>query len=261
MLASRQVIALERRLRGCRNVRILGIKPNLADYAAEERALIDEAQRVYYPGTLFAELFSAMGKPIFPSAANYACAQDKIKQSALFDLADIPHPRTRVFYGAAQKRDICAHFDFPFVAKVPRGSARGRGVFLIKDRQALAAYVALPGPAYVQEYLPIARDLRVVVVGTRVVHAYWRRAAPQEFRCNVARGGCVELEAVPEQALVLALNTARRCGWNDVGIDICHHRNRFLVLEANMKYGTEGFRQAGIDLPALMEQLIADEQI
>jgi ribosomal protein S6--L-glutamate ligase len=261
MRAGRSVIALEHRLRGCRNVRILGIRPNLADYTERELAQIQAADRIYYPGSLFAELFSAMGKPIFPSAANYACAQDKIKQTALFGLAGIPHPRTRVFYGRRQKQHIAACFAFPFIAKVPRGSARGRGVFLIRDRQELDAYAALPGPAYIQELLPITRDIRVVVIGSRAVHAYWRSAAADEFRCNVARGGRVELDLVPPAAVALALTTARRCGWNDVGIDICCHRERFMVLEANMKYGTEGFRCAGIDYRALMERLIADDEI
>ena len=36
---------------------------------------------------------------------------------------------------------------------------------------------------------------------------------------------------------------------------------RFYVLEANMKYGKEGFRQAGLDYDQLMESMIANEEI
>ncbi len=49
----------------------------------------------------------------------------------------------------------------------------------------------------------------------------------------------------PEKARDLALQVARACCWDDVGIDICEHNGRFYVLEANMKYGKEGFREAG----------------
>jgi ribosomal protein S6--L-glutamate ligase len=46
-----------------------------------------------------------------------------------------------------------------------------------------------------------------------------------------------------------------------VGIDICECDCRFVVLEANMKYGKEGFRAAGIDYTDLMERLIENGDI
>ena len=78
---------------------------------------------------------------------------------------------------------------------------------------------------------------------------------------RVALGGKISLENLPPAALTLALDTARACGWDDVGIDICEHRGRYLVLEANMKYGKEGFRKAGIDYFKLMEELIENGAI
>ena len=137
----------------------------------------------------------------------------------------------------------------------------GRGVFLIADLQQLALYLERSPVAYIQEYLPADRDMRIVVIGTRVVHAYWRLAPGGDFRSNVSVGGTVSLDPVPEEARRLALATARRCRWDDVGIDVVSHANRFYILEANMKYGREGFRQAGIDYSALMESLIANEEI
>jgi ribosomal protein S6--L-glutamate ligase len=110
--------------------------------------------------------------------------------------------------------------------------------------------------AYIQEYLPSDRDVRAVVIGDRVVHAYWRIAAGGDFRANITGGGRVDLSPVPGEALHLALDTARRCGWNDVGMDLLPHRGRWYVLEGNMKYGRQGFLQAGIDYPRLMESLI-----
>ena len=62
-------------------------------------------------------------------------------------------------------------------------------------------------------------------------------------------------------ALDLASHTARLCQWNDVGIDICRHEGHYYVLEANMKYGKEGFRQAGINYTQLMEDMIENEEI
>jgi ribosomal protein S6--L-glutamate ligase len=110
--------------------------------------------------------------------------------------------------------------------------------------------------AYIQEYLPIDRDMRIVVIGNRVAHAYWRIAPRDDYRTNVAVGGRIDLSPVPEAARKLALETAQACGWNDVGIDICRSGQHYYVLEANMKYGLEGFRRAGMDYTGLMEQWI-----
>jgi ribosomal protein S6--L-glutamate ligase len=255
------VVALERRLRGCKNVVTLGVKPNFLDYSPIERAFINGAEKIYYPSSFYADLFDAMGKKTFPSYHTYKCVQDKIKQTALFEMTHIPYPRTRVFYGRRQQKTILEYFDFPFVAKVPRGSAMGRGVFLIENRDDLEGYLAHCRPAYIQKYLPIDRDIRLVVIGHRVIHAYWRVAPAGDFRTNVSVGGAGSLDPVPPAAMDLAVDTACRCGWDDVGIDICRYQGNYFVLEANMKYGKEGFRAAGIDYNHLMERMIADGEI
>jgi ribosomal protein S6--L-glutamate ligase len=261
MQFQRKVIALESRLRQCRNVVTLGVHTNFNEYSREDRDQIRKADIIYYPTTFYADLFNAIGKNTFPSYHTYKCVQDKIKQTALFNLLNIPHPRTRVYYGTRQKRTITDHFGFPFIAKIPRGSARGRGVFLIRDRESLEQYIARNSVAYVQDYIPIDRDIRVVVIGRRVVHAYWRIAPAGDFRSNVSIGASICLDHVPPAALKLAAHTAQACGWDDVGIDVCQCDGDFYVLEANMKYGREGFRRAGIDYTRLMEAMIDRREI
>jgi ribosomal protein S6--L-glutamate ligase len=256
MPASGTVVALESRLRECRNVLTLGVKANLSDYSGRERDLILSSPRIYYPTAFYAEVFSAMGKPIFPSVHTYRFAQDKIRQTALFGMAGIPHPKTRIYYGKRQYHRIPADFAFPLIGKIPRGSARGRGVFLIRDTEELDRYLTVSPVAYIQEYLSLDRDIRVVVIGDRPVHAYWRIAPPGDFRTNVAIGARISLDPVPPAALDLAVHTARSCGWNDVGLDICFGNGTYLVLEANMKYGKEGFHAAGLHYPAILEEMI-----
>ena len=258
---SKKVVALEARLRNCKNVITLGVRPNFSDYSPDAAKMIRNAPKIYYPTTFYADLFDAMGKKTFPGYHTYKCVQDKIKQTALLNLLEIPHPETKVFYGKRQKGMITDHFKFPFIAKIPRGSAMGRGVFLVKDQDDLRRYCSLPTPAYVQEYIPCDRDVRVVVIGDEIAHAYWRIASAGEFRSNLAAGATVSLDPVPQAILDLALETARKCQWDDVGIDIIENDGRLYVLEANMKYGKEGFRRAGIDYMAFMEKMIEDGKI
>ena len=261
MYTNIKAIALEGRLKECKNVVTLGVRPNFSDYKPAEADLIRKAKKIYYPSPFYADLFDAMGKPTFPSYHTYKCVQDKIKQTAIFEMLNISHPRTRVFYGKRQKKSITNHFTFPFIGKIPRGSAMGRGVHLIRNRNDLNNYLAQTDTAYIQEYLPLDRDIRVVIIGRRIVHAYWRVAAHNEFRSNIAVGGTVSLASVPSEALELALHTAQLCRWDDVGIDVCRHEGRYYVLEGNMKYGKEGFRRAGIDYIQLMENMIENEEI
>jgi len=257
----RTVVALERRLRNCSNVITLGVKPNFNDYSTKETTLIRESEKIYYPSSYYVEKFAAMGKDTFPRCLNYLFAQDKIKQTTLFQLLKIPHPYTRFFFGNRQKSRILNYFSFPFIAKIPRGSALGRGVYLIKTPSDLEHYCSLSHIAYVQEYLPIKNDIRVVVIGKDAVHAYIRIPIENEFRTNLAFGAKLSFDAIPRKAIELARYTASNCGWDDVGIDICEYQNRFYVLEANMKYGKQGFYQAGIDYFQLMETLIDNGKI
>lgn len=255
------VIALESRLRQCKNVITLGLRTNLSDYEDWQVQLIRESEVIYYPTPFYADIFDTLGKRTFPNYHTYKYVQDKIKQTALFNLLRIRHPKTRVFYGNHQKSRILRYFEFPFIGKIPRGSALGRGVYLITNEQELTAYNALSRASYIQEFLEFDRDLRVVLIGGRIVVAYWRVARPGEFRTNVAQGATISYDDIPEEGLALAQHTARLCRFDDVGLDICFARGSFWVLEANMKYGREGFRQAGIDYYRLMEEMIENGEI
>lgn len=260
-MAGSQPLAIGARLKHHSGIRTLGFKPNFTDYPPEEQAALAAAPKIYYPTAFYADLFNTMGKATFPSYHTYCFAQDKIRQTAVFEMNRIPHPRTRVFYGKRQKQQILEHFNFPFVAKIPRGSAKGEGVFLISGPEDLASYLSRKDPAYIQEYLPIERDMRIVVIGTKVRLAFWRVAPATCFHTNISRGGDICFDPLPQKALDLALTTAATCGWDDVGIDIAESQGQYYVLEGNMKYGTKGFKAAGMDYKRLLAGLILSGEI
>ncbi|HID31588.1 MAG TPA: RimK family alpha-L-glutamate ligase [Desulfobacterales bacterium] len=254
-------IALESRLRRCKNVITLGVRTNLSDYENWQIGLIRQSDVIFYPTPFYADIFDTMGKRTFPNYHTYKYVMDKIKQTALFNLLKVPHPKTRVFYGDYQKSKILEYFRFPFVAKIPRGSALGKGIYLIRNESDLATYNRLGRVAYIQEYLDIDRDLRVVLIRGQIIHAYWRIAREGEFRTNLSQGATISFDNIPEEGLALAQNTARLCQLDDVGLDICFSNGRYWVLEANMKYGHQGFRQAGIDFHELIDEMIENGEI
>jgi ribosomal protein S6--L-glutamate ligase len=203
--------------------------------------------------SVYCEIFQAAGLDVFPRNY-YHFLGDKIAQTDLFNLLGIPHPRTRIYYGGERSGRIESDFSYPFVAKTPIGSSQGEGVFLIDCREELSQYLRTHNPAYIQERLPIERDLRVVAIGGALVHAYWRIHAEGDFRNNVSQGGTVSFEDIPAEALDFGMEVARRCGFDEVGLDICEHAGKYCVLEANMVFGQEGFRKKGLDI----HQMIAD---
>ena len=69
------------------------------------------------------------------------------------------------------------------------------------------------------------------------------------------------IHAVTGLPKMFEIAACRAAGFDDVGMDIAMHRGRALVLEANMKYGTQGLAAAGVDYMRLMERLIRDGTI
>jgi len=254
-------VAIGARLKQYPEIHTLGFKPNFQDYSAHEQKLILNAKKIYYPTAFYADLFNAMGKKTFPGFHTYKFAMDKIKQTAIFNMLDIPHPKTKIFYGKKQKQTILNSFAFPFIAKKARRSSKGNDVYLIQNKDGLLRYLKDKGPAYIQGYLPIDRDMRVIIIGKKIRLAYWRIAAPDNFKTNLSQGGAISFKPLPQKALDLALTTALKCGWDDVGIDIIEHNNQFYVLEGNMKYGTKGFRKAGIHYKEMMATLIVEGKV
>jgi ribosomal protein S6--L-glutamate ligase len=248
-------IALGSRLRGIPEVLTLGVKPNFPDYSAEEQALITAAPFILYPTLNYAQFFTTIGKKIFPSVETYLYADNKIKQTTLFSMLGLPHPRTR-FYYRPQIEIICQDFSFPFIAKIPRASARGRGVFLIRNTEELIRYLRKTRIAYIQEYLPHDRDLRVVLINYKVVIAYWRVQAAGEFRANLHQGGTMDFDNVPPEALRLAQKCARACRLNDVGLDFLHSNGTWHLIEANMQYGRLGLAQKGLVLKEVIRKML-----
>ncbi len=239
-------ISLGKQMRASPSFDCYGVWPNWDDYAEEVKAAIVGAAEVFYPSPLYEDIFRSLGKETYPRNY-YAFLGNKIRQTSLFQFLGISHPRTRIYYGRNRLVRIGSDFPYPFVAKTPVGSSMGHGVYLIQGEAELANYLESHHPAYIQEYLPLSRDLRVVLIKGRVIHAYWRTHQPGEFRNNVAQGGMISFDAIPDEALHFAADAAGRCGFDEVGLDICHAHGRYYVIEANMVFGREGFRQAGLD--------------
>ena len=96
------------------------------------------------------------------------------------------------------------------------------------------------------------RDLRVFVVGGRVLGTIERRAPAGEWRTNVAIGGSATAVDISPEIERVALRAAAAVGADYAGVDVLPARDGSLyVLEVNGIPGWEGLQQAtGIDVAA-----------
>ncbi|RFA29989.1 alpha-L-glutamate ligase [Alkalilimnicola ehrlichii] len=190
----------------------------------------------------------ALKKRLFPNPATYHLGHDKIEMTRAFlSVAPAHVPETRILPSTEWDGDAVHELGLPLVAKEPR-SSMGIGVHLIKTRRELREFAAKHDTLYLQEYLPIDRDLRVVYVGRKVIAAYWRIGAEGSFHNNVARGGSVSFDDIPQAALELVDQVATELEVNHAGFDIAEVGGHYYLLEFNTLFGNEALNSRGISV-------------
>ena len=172
----------------------------------------------------------------------------------------IPHPRTRIYYHL-HHNNITSDFSFPFIAKIPRCSARGRGVFKIDNHRALETYLKLTKVAYIQQYLPHEKDLRIILINYEPILSYWRIRKPDDFRTNISQGGIIDFNDIPHKGIKLAIDCALSCKFDDVGLDIINSHDKWYLIEANMKYGRKAMKIKGIDHKEIIRKKLLGGEI
>lgn len=110
--------------------------------------------------------------------------------------------------------------------------------------------------AFLQRYLDQRgerqRDVRVYVVGERIVGAMYRDAPEGEWRTNVALGADVSnaTEDLPAEAREIALRAAATVGLDYAGVDLISDGEDWYVLEVNPTAGFRGLFEATGVCPA-----------
>jgi ribosomal protein S6--L-glutamate ligase len=180
-------------------------------------------------------------------------SRNKAGVYATLDQAGIAVPETTLVsnpVGERAVREAAAEIGFPVVVK-PNSTTRGVGVAKLPDADSLAGvtdYLDLlhEFPAtgdrsfLLQEYLPDARDYRVMIVDGRYAGAVERRLPPDgraagQWKHNVHRGAEAVAVDLPEPARRLAERTAAALGIDYLGVDLLRRNDRWLVNETNAR--------------------------
>jgi RimK family alpha-L-glutamate ligase len=193
------------------------------------------------------------GVPVVNSPYAIERSVDKFYTTSLLQDAGLPTPETVVCEEAAEAMNAVR--TMRDVVIKPIFGSMGHGLIRVSDPdlafRVVRSLEQLRSVFYVQRVIDHAGcDIRVFVVGGRVLGAIERRAADGDWRTNVTRGAAARSFALPPAWEELALRAAAAIGADYAGVDLLPSRDgEVFVLEVNGIPGWQGLQQAtGIDV-------------
>jgi len=182
-------------------------------------------------------------------------SRDKLRSLQVLSGAGVGLPTTTFAHSTRHTKGLLDRVGGPpVIIKLLEGT-QGVGVVLAETRKAaesvIAAFRQLDANILVQEFIKEAGgdDLRVFVIGGKVVAAMIRHAAPGEFRSNLHRGGTAEAVKLTAAEKRTAVRAAKALGLHVAGVDMLRSNRGPVVLEVNSSPGLEGIEAAsGVDV-------------
>ena len=143
--------------------------------------------------------------------------------------------------------------DFPIIMKTLRGS-KGVGVLFVESEKSLDSIVQLINKQdedtdlLLQEYIKNDYDVRVLVLGGKVLATMKRPVIEGDFRSNVSLGSKPEKIKLTELEIEASLLAAKAVNGLWTAVDFIPSKNREkdapFIIEVNSSPGTEGIEEA-----------------
>ncbi len=219
---------------------------------------------------LLAREFEDAGIPVFNSSRAIEICDDKRRMHLA--LGNLPSPETFIapmtfpnigfsdlsFFAAIEEA-----LSYPMVIKEAFGSF-GAQVYLAHNREAALDIIKRHEsvPLIFQKFVSesAGRDIRINVVGHKVVSAMERRSSGGDFRSNVTLGGETLPYTPTEAETKLAEEASRRLGLDFGGIDILFGKDGPLLCEVNSNtHFKSTYDCTGINLADLIAEHIAEK--
>jgi RimK family alpha-L-glutamate ligase len=203
-----------------------------------------------------------LGIPFVNSTEAVRRARNKMLSSLKLFEHGLPQPETAFVNKTHPALPLL--LPIPFVFK-PKSGTTGQGAKKIQtpgEYRTLLMHPQGRNDLYLQSYVPNdGWDLRVVVVGRRVLGAIKKTARQGEWRTHVAYGGKVEPWQLESDLEQLALSVAEVLGLSITGLDIMidNTNGSYQILEANAVPGLKIFEEAtGISVAqAILDHMIS----
>ena len=126
---------------------------------------------------------------------------------------DLPIPKTYIYYDHKKADEALKKAKYPKIIKKSYGPSNYGGYFVHKVDSYEEAKELLAEkryhPVYVQDFVPMEADIRVMLIGHKPVCAFWRRAPEGEWLTNTSQGGSMDYMDVPKSVLDLAVKVSK----------------------------------------------------
>lgn len=177
-------------------------------------------------------------------------ARNKIRTLQIMSRKGIPIPETLFAINPDNiKEQIEILGGAPVIIKLQEGT-QGLGVILAETKKSaksiIDTFYKMDTSVLLQEYIEESNgeDIRIFVVGKKIVASMKRTSEAGEFRSNVHRGGGTEeIKPTPKEQSI-ALNATKHLGLGVAGVDLIRSRKGPLLVEVNASPGLQGIEGA-----------------
>ncbi|MBT3705221.1 RimK family alpha-L-glutamate ligase [Candidatus Peregrinibacteria bacterium] len=194
-----------------------------------------------------------MGIPVINRYTPVIKAKNKLKSMQIMDHYNIPIPKTAVIR-STKFVDLAVKSvgGLPVIIKSPFGSY-GVGVTIAESKRGLKSMMDWENTNMymIQEFVKFSKgkDIRVFVVGGKVVGTMMRSAGRGEFRSNIELGGKGSKVEITEEEKDIAIKAVQALDLEYAGVDILRSKEGPVVLEINANPGFKALEQyTGIDV-------------
>ena len=177
---------------------------------------------------------------VFPTSNEFLFWENKQYMHEEFKRLNISQPQTKIVTNF-NNVDIDS-FTFPFLIKEVH-SCQSNGIFKIeKPADYLYLQPKLAGNVFlIQELLNMRRDLRVTIVGSEIVHFYWRINNHEEWKpTSTGHGSSVDFVNFPEEWKEFIINEFLKLNLATGGLDIAWQNDDLtstpIILEVSPTY-------------------------
>jgi hypothetical protein len=149
---------------------------------------------------------------------------------------NLPIPKTYIFYDRNEGYKFLKETTYPKIVKRSYGPSNYGGYFVHKVDSYKEAKELFDTkkyhPMYLQDFVPMEADIRVMLIGHKPVCAFWRRAPEGEWLTNTSQGGSMDYMDVPKSVLDLAVKTSKAANAEYWACDIAYGKDgKVRILE------------------------------
>lgn len=213
---------------------------------------IINGQQLNYDAVMFydkdihlAKTLENMGLKVFNSSDAIANCDSKASTEICLARDNIARPKTCIIpltffyhkeYYSNYIDNIIQYLKLPLICKEWYGSW-GEQVYKLNSKEEIEAIIdKKQGKELLfQEYIKECKgqDIRINIVGNKVVASMKRTSINDDFRANISNGGTMSNYTPTQEEIDLALKAAKSVGCDFCGVDILQSQKGPLVCEVN----------------------------